>query len=695
MLSFLSRKSGNSSKIEKVLLKNKSREQSLGAATEQEIRKELLKAEAEIRLKHAPMRREEELASVEDALESIIQILEFRAGACSCPDSFVGKGSSQDPVCIETESGSLEDPICIDDKSPDKVTAPAKKKAKKAKSDTTIAGRRRPELTWYDRSIGVYLYLHPSIYGLLPTDDMRYNSVGVAVGADGDTVRKWVSLKDKGSEHHVSIWYSIVKDMKWSDVKRKFPKEWTAQFDIADDGNVLEQLTPFRDVAAKSQSIIVTKASEGRMANPKARSVESSKNKNVKNVNLTYGKNHRATKRIERKDRGQARAYLAQSQAVEEMVQNRWNEGDPTTRMEVYDMLRCREDCAEGTDFYNSYLAARKGSQLAMFLSRILKRIHFSHRKNSIGQKIPENWRAMAVENVEEVRKVFIEAGVDVVVNADQTFIKFYPEVEYVLAPSGAKRVGGKMNADDKAGFTVMVTAELNASKLLPPFIVYNGTKKKDAQDLERTLWWKYRNWSDAPGRTAKVTFQKKHWFDEDITIEYLEFLLEYYPREIIGLVWDACKAHSTPLVLAFIDQHPRLVVVGIYGGLTSIIQVCDLIANKDLKQAIRKGYYKWRTNFIANKKAEIEREGGSPNNARIKFKMPIDEMTVIVEDGVKEFNIQQHSVDSVRKMFRKVDQDPWNDCKAEFEAHLNSLTENSMYKTLDNNNRAADLDES
>eukprot|EP00956_Cyclotella_meneghiniana_P040387 scaffold194165_cov46-Cyclotella_meneghiniana.AAC.1 len=252
MLSFLSRASGNSSKIEKVLLKNKFREQSLDASTEQAIQKELLKAEAEIRLKHAPMCRQEELASVEDALESIIQILEFRAGACSCPDSFVGKGSSKDPVCIETERGSSEDPICIDDESPDKVAAPVKKKAKK--SGTTIAGRRRPELTWYNRSIGVYLYLHPSIYGLLPTDDKRYNSVGVAVGADGDTVRKSVSLKDKGSEHYVSIWYSMVKDMKWSDVKRKFPKEWSAQFDIEDDGNVLEQLPPYKVVAEKSLS---------------------------------------------------------------------------------------------------------------------------------------------------------------------------------------------------------------------------------------------------------------------------------------------------------------------------------------------------------------------------------------------------------------------------------------------------------
>lgn len=93
------------------------------------------------------------------------------------------------------------------------------------------------------------------------------------------------------------------------------------------------------------------------------------------------------------------------------------------------------------------------------------------------------------------------------------------------------------------------------------------------------------------------------------------------------------------------------------------------------------------------DKKAEIESSGGSPNNARIKFKMPIDEMTVIVEDGVKDFNIKQHTTESVRKMFRKVNQDPWLDCKKELDAHLDSLQENSMYKTLYDSNTAAELE--
>jgi hypothetical protein len=94
-----------------------------------------------------------------------------------------------------------------------------------------------------------------------------------------------------------------------------------------------------------------------------------------------------------------------------------------------------------------------------------------------------------------------------------------------------------------------MVSAELNSSSLLPPFIVFNGTKKVNAKELQRTNWWKYRDWNTRPGQFATITFQEKHWFDEDITVEYLQFLLGYYARAKIGLIWDACTSHNAPLV--------------------------------------------------------------------------------------------------------------------------------------------------
>jgi hypothetical protein len=107
------------------------------------------------------------------------------------------------------------------------------------------------------------------------------------------------------------------------------------------------------------------------------------------------------------------------------------------------------------------------------------------------------------------------------------------------------------------------------------------------------------------------VPIHHKHWFDEDITIVYFEFVMELYPSKRVGLIWDAATQHSTEKVLNFIAQHvDLLVVVGFSGGRTSLIQVSDLVANKLLKQLIHGGSYQWCTAFIQDKKAKIAASG-------------------------------------------------------------------------------------
>ena len=120
--------------------------------------------------------------------------------------------------------------------------------------------------------------------------------------------------------------------------------------------------------------------------------------------------------------------------------------------------------------------------------------------------------------------------------------------------------------------------------------------------------------------------------------------------------------------------------VVGIT-GITSVVQVCDLVANKLLKHFIRDGYYVWRTAYIKKAKDDIIAKGGNPNNQRVKIKITNEEMTTIVEDAVKKFHEKQRETESIRKMFRKDDQDPWRDSSAQFKEHLDSLAKESMYK--------------
>lgn len=150
-------------------------------------------------------------------------------------------------------------------------------------------------------------------------------------------------------------------------------------------------------------------------------------------------------------------------------------------------MLRTGDDCSEGTSFQESYFADGKRTSLTNFVSRTLERINFCARKNSIGQKFPQNWRELAVANSAEIRKLLREANVDVVINADQTFLKYYPEMDMVLAPTGAKRIGGKINVNEKAGITCMVSADYYSSRLMPPFLVFDGIKRVDAKNPQMT----------------------------------------------------------------------------------------------------------------------------------------------------------------------------------------------------------------
>ena len=78
----------------------------------------------------------------------------------------------------------------------------------------------------------------------------------------------------------------------------------------------------------------------------------------------------------------------------------------------------------------------------------------------------------------------FLESRVDVIVCADQTFIKFRLANEKLLVPEGLRRVGTTTGESDKRkGVTLMLTSFVSkgrgtdslAAGLLPPFIVFNG----------------------------------------------------------------------------------------------------------------------------------------------------------------------------------------------------------------------------
>ena len=82
-----------------------------------------------------------------------------------------------------------------------------------------------------------------------------------------------------------------------------------------------------------------------------------------------------------------------------------------------------------------------------------------------------------------------------------------------VVAPTGTKRVGGKIKSDVKKGFTLLVGCCLETGQMEPPFSVFDGTKVCTTNFIERTLAWKHRNWrhSALERGVGCMALQKKH----------------------------------------------------------------------------------------------------------------------------------------------------------------------------------------
>ena len=128
----------------------------------------------------------------------------------------------------------------------------------------------------------------------------------------------------------------------------------------------------------------------------------------------------------------------------------------------------------------------------------------------------------MSIAFSRATQEYFKASDVDVVVCADQTFLKYLLAKEDLLVPTGTRRVGPTVQrADERKGITLMLTAFVSRggtikSGILPPFMVFNG---KTGASLDR----RYSDWSRRRGHIGSMNFQKKHWFDVTITLRWIE----------------------------------------------------------------------------------------------------------------------------------------------------------------------------
>ena len=113
--------------------------------------------------------------------------------------------------------------------------------------------------------------------------------------------------------------------------------------------------------------------------------------------------------------------------------------------------------------------------KLGVFLQRAIIKIGYSVRKSIVSQKIPDDWRRLSELGAKRVCKAFLEADVDVVLAADETFVIFHESRGLVIGPKGKKRIGVAAQVDDKAGCTVLPIMDISVSRLLVPMVIFTG----------------------------------------------------------------------------------------------------------------------------------------------------------------------------------------------------------------------------
>ena len=162
------------------------------------------------------------------------------------------------------------------------------------------------------------------------------------------------------------------------------------------------------------------------------------------------------------------------------------------------------------------------------------------------------------------------------------------------MAETGSKHVSRK-GGNDKRGITVTLS-ETITGKILPFQLIYTGKTARSVLSVE------------FPNGFC-LSYNPKHWSNEDETINLLESVVDPYfcqVREELGLqndqkaliLWDAFKAQSTDKVTKELKRF-NIVQVMVPKNMTHLLQSLDLTPNASGKKMEKKCFSEYFTNAV------------------------------------------------------------------------------------------------
>jgi len=526
---------------------------------------------------------------------------------------------------------------------------------KKSSTKIKFMGRtKKPLLTWKQRGDLLYFLLHPG-FG---NGDIQLTAE--VFGIPNRTIRTWLNEKK-----YFPRWLPFVKDLQPYKVQKTIPST-TGQI--------------WKDVPAETLSAfgpLDLSKYESAIPNPQTAIVQFTQASFHNGSHISKQKKVALAQKFKDKFEyvgnsekwvGKTRdvAYPEQEKFVMQQARENWDKGTPLAREGLYDLLR--KQWPEGDPFHEKLLLASKVSPLSQWVSRALSRNGMTIRKSTVSQKVPDNWVQIAQVEAERISQTFRDAEVDILVNADETFIRFYPETNHVIAPIGSKRVGSTNTTQDKKGLTGMLCMEMYTSQILDPFIVLDGT-------YEGTL---SKQWANYAG-SASVHFQKNHWMDKIIAKKFLHWLRGLYPGKKIGLIWDRAAAHISDEVVQCAKEL-GIIVELLHAGMTAIMQPCDIWLNKAIKTIVKKLYYAYKNS--------LKLETGQ------KVEVPREQIITWIEQAVREVDVGQRRTRKIASIFEQCGLNPHDLEKVQLGMHLQSLSEDSIYDSLIQNQKETNFAE-
>jgi len=514
--------------------------------------------------------------------------------------------------------------------------------------------------SWLQRSVAVFIFLHDKLGAQNWEDTCALTRVNV------NTLKTWLT-----QPRYVVCWIKIVEQMVAKDAIAALPTAVQEKFaDYVDPGSKVcvsnFKMKSNRHVERNKGTQLTLLFSGGNDSTSKKVAL-ARRNKDVTFVS-------QKTERL--RGGGRPIKYRDLTLFILSTVTKAWETGMPITKAQLFFKFLSHVNNSGNQDAISMFVTG-KINTMQKFVSRTLTQNRWSARKTTISQSVPTNWRVKAEANAFKIRNAFKDAKVDVVINADETFVRFHSLSNKLIAPTGTKRIGTAAQVDnEKCGATVMVACEYRTSMVLPPMIIFTGVY--GATLMQK--WSKYEN--------CKVVFNESHWMTSNTAILYICYLIKLFPGKMIGLIWDKHTSHVSDEVRAFIEKTnadpnipgTHIVMETVDEGLTPIIQVPDVALNKDIKAGISEKYYQYRL--------ECDIKIG------VKITVPREKFVEFVEKTFAAINRKNEKNPMIADAFRYCGLNPWsNDSSIDaFKCHLDALESNDILHALITNQSALNL---